>query len=86
MAYPRSVRVGGRRSFVISIETTPAGRILAPARSFRALTPCRDSVLRELALCRAAVRLDARRRKAGDQSHFKRCSTRQASRVPVSTS
>jgi hypothetical protein len=41
MAHPRSVRIAGSRSFVISIEITPAGTNPPAPLSFRAVSTVR---------------------------------------------
>jgi hypothetical protein len=45
IAQPRSIRTAGNRSFIISIEITPAGRILWPVARSGLLTQGRDSEL-----------------------------------------
>jgi hypothetical protein len=45
IAQPRSVGTAGNRSFIISIEITPAGRILWPVARSGLLTQGRDSEL-----------------------------------------
>src|SRR3954447_15007910 len=47
-AHPRSVRIAGRLSFVISIELAPAGTNPSPVLSFRRLARSRDSQSAEL--------------------------------------